>query len=99
MEQVVGTWLESARAITPSKMAKNKNIKTYAHLHIIRKHSAKLQINPIKDVEGVARKRILTNGRIERQMDTHMDGQGPILWSPSKCVLLGSIVDFISGSP
>ena len=64
------TWLakfKSARATTiPSKKSLIKILKPHAHLHIGRK-STKFQVNPMKDVGGVAETRSLRGpaGRLE----------------------------------
>ena len=76
------SWLakfKSAWAITPSKIVKSKFQKPHAHLHIIGRKSMRFQVNPMKDVEGVAETRSLgwTAGQMERQTDgiahTRMD--------------------------
>ena len=54
------SWLakcKSAWAITPFKNSRIKILKPHAHLHIIGKESTKLQMNPMKDVGGVAETR------------------------------------------
>ena len=65
---VAGTRSESARAITPPKMAKTR-IKAQAHLHIIGKQYTKFQINLTKDAGGV----VETIFRTDRRMDGWTD--------------------------
>ena len=60
---VAGTSLESARAITPPKMAKIKNMCTYSD-H--KKTIYKFQINSTKDVGEVVRTRFRMDGRMDR---------------------------------
>ena len=66
MAGVAGTKSKSARAITPQKMAEKK---TRAHLHIITNQPTKFQINPIKDVGGVAGPRFRTDIRTDGRKD------------------------------
>ena len=49
-----------------------KILKPHAHLHIAERKSTKLQMNPIKDVGGVAETKSL--GRTDGWMDSRMDG-------------------------
>ena len=71
---VVGTRSESARAITPSKMAKNKKQKAHAHLDIIRNYlqNFKLFQENMKEELGT---RFRTDGRMDRRTDGCTDGQ------------------------
>ena len=78
---VAGTRSETANAIPPPKMAKNKNQKQVAHLHILRK-----QINQTKAVRGVAGTRFRTDGRTYGRTDAHTDGRGSFLEHPSAYV-------------
>ena len=64
------------------KNSRIKILKPHAHLHIIARKSTKFQVNPMKDVRGVAETRSLgrTAGRTEGQTDgrnnAHTDGRG-----------------------
>ena len=78
---IAGTRYESARAITLSVMAKTKNQKPHAHIHMIRKQSIKFQISLMKDVRGVAGTRLdgQNDGWTDGRMDVHTDGRGSFL--------------------
>ena len=57
------------------KSVKSRQIKTlkpHAHLHIIGRKSTKFQVNPMKDVVGVAETRSL--GRRDEQTEGQTDG-------------------------
>ena len=71
------SWLaefKSAWAITPSN-SRIKILKPHAHLHIIGRKSTKFQVNPMKDVGGVAETRSLGRmaGRTDRITHTRTD--------------------------
>ena len=56
-----------------TKNGRNKNEKPHAHLHTIRSRSTKFQINPMKDVGGVAGTRFRTDRRKDERMHTRTD--------------------------
>ena len=87
--------MESARAITPPKM--NKNQKPHAYLHIIRKQYTKFQINPTKDVEGVAGTRFRMEGRKDgRRKDgcMHIQADEDHFYSPPSAYIRGQKDEF-----
>ena len=54
------SWLakfKSVWVITPSKIVESNFLKPHAHLHIIGRKPTKFQMNPMKDVGGVAETR------------------------------------------
>ena len=60
IEGMVGTEAKSSRVVTPTKIAKKNNLKSHAHLCIIRRKFTKFQMNPMKDVERVEKTKFLT---------------------------------------
>ena len=50
--------LKSAWAITPSKIVEIKILISHVHLHIIGRKSKKFQMNPMKNIGGVAETRL-----------------------------------------
>ena len=60
VKEVVGTVSKSAWAVILSKNSQIKILKPHAHLRIIGRKSIKFQINPMKDVDGVAEIRYQT---------------------------------------
>ena len=56
------------------KIAESKIPKSHAYLHIIGRMSTKLQVNPMKDVGGVAETRSRReDGRKDGRNDAHTD--------------------------
>ena len=65
----------------PVKNNRFKILKPHAHIHIIERKSTQFQVNPMKDVGGVAETRSLgwTATRKDRWNNAHTDERGSFL--------------------
>ena len=70
------------------KNSRIKILKPNAHLHIIGRKSTQFQVNPMKEVGGVAETRSLgqtagwTEGRTDGRIKPHTDGRGSFYSPP-----------------